>query len=249
MDIFNTDMRFEMEDIPPYSYPQTSLEPSSPDTTHNDYNRPVIQLQDIPALDERINGSMEFIWAEPHAILPPETSLQCPAIVNGVGIPPDQATAHNFSSCDDFSRNHNAVPTLDQPSNQRPTTPFVTRKRAPKAPTMHAKDWEPHKDRIKRLYVSEHKSIEELREIMNTELGISATLRQYKVQIQQMKIERNVKLKERKAVVKHIQHRAQTMGKKTGLTRIRGHEIDQEKLLRWAKENHTHQPFIITKLH
>jgi len=175
MDSFSTDMRSEMEEFPPYSYPQTSLEPSSLYTTRIDFKRPVIQLQGIPALDERLNGSMNFAWAEPHTIFPPETSLQCPAIVNSSSIPPDHMTAHNFSPCDVSSQNQNALPTLDQPSNRRPSAQFVTRKRAQKAPTMPAENWEPHKDRIKKLYVSEGKSIEELRGIMNKELEISAT--------------------------------------------------------------------------
>jgi len=68
------------------------------------------------------------------------------------------------------------------------------------------------------------------------------SLRQYKVQIQRMKIERNVKSKERKVVVKHIQHRAHAVGKKSSHVRIRGHQINQEKLFRWAKENLIDQP-------
>ncbi|KAH6665249.1 hypothetical protein B0J14DRAFT_237414 [Halenospora varia] len=114
---------------------------------------------------------------------------------------------------------------------------FLTQKRAAKAPTMSAKHWKPHQNRIRQLYVSKGKSIEELREIMNKELGITATLRQYKLQIQHMKLERNVKAKERKTVIKHIQHRAHAVGKKSSHVRIRGHKINQEKLFRWAKEN------------
>jgi hypothetical protein len=57
-----------------------------------------------------------------------------------------------------------------------------------------------------------------------------------------MKLEKNVKAKERKAVVKHIQHRAHALGKKTSRVRIRGHEVNQEKLFRWVKENLVDQP-------
>jgi hypothetical protein len=51
-----------------------------------------------------------------------------------------------------------------------------------------------------------------------------------------MKLERNVKAPDRKAVVKHIQHRANAVGKGSKV-RIRGHKINHEKLSRWVKEN------------
>jgi hypothetical protein len=57
-----------------------------------------------------------------------------------------------------------------------------------------------------------------------------------------MKLERNVKAKERKAVVKHIQHRSHAVGKKSSHVRVRGHKINQEKLFRWAKEILMDQP-------
>jgi hypothetical protein len=63
-----------------------------------------------------------------------------------------------------------------------------------------------------------------------------------------MKLEKNVKAKERKAVVKHIQYRTHAVGKKTSHVRIRGHEINQEKLFRWAKENLIDQPSISANL-
>jgi hypothetical protein len=53
-----------------------------------------------------------------------------------------------------------------------------------------------------------------------------------------MKLERNVKAPDRKAVMKHIQRRANTAGKGSKV-RIRGHKINHEKLSRWVKENVT----------
>jgi hypothetical protein len=51
-----------------------------------------------------------------------------------------------------------------------------------------------------------------------------------------MKLERNVKAPDRKAVVKHVQRRANEVGKGSKV-RIRGHKINHEKLSRWVKEN------------
>jgi hypothetical protein len=53
-----------------------------------------------------------------------------------------------------------------------------------------------------------------------------------------MKLERNVKAPDRKAVVKHVQRRPNEVGKSSKV-RIRGHKINHEKLSRWAKENVT----------
>lgn len=59
-----------------------------------------------------------------------------------------------------------------------------------------------------------------------------------------MKLERNVKAKERKAVVQHIQHRAYAVEKKSSHVRVRGHKINRDKLSRWMKEVVIDQPSI-----
>lgn len=58
-----------------------------------------------------------------------------------------------------------------------------------------------------------------------------------------MKIEKNVKAKEREAIAKCIQHRARAIGKRSRV-KVRGHNISQEKLSRWATENMTDIPFV-----
>jgi hypothetical protein len=67
------------------------------------------------------------------------------------------------------------------------------------------------------------------------------SLRQYKSHIRQMKLERNVKAKDRKTVVRHIQHRTHAVGKSSRLVRVRGHKISSEKLSRWMREVATNQ--------
>ena len=72
-------------------------------------------------------------------------------------------------------QNNYPLPILDQLPSRQPETQLPTQKRAPKAPTMSNKTWEPHYSRIRQLYVKEGKSFENLREILNKELGINAT--------------------------------------------------------------------------
>jgi hypothetical protein len=147
MDSFDHDMHFEMTEVP-YSHPQISLEPSSLYTNRINSERSVTSLEGIPAPDDRFNDSINFSWAEPHAIFPPETSPWCPTIYdNGSVMPIDHAApAYNFSSLRQnnvSSESQNALPVLDQPFNQQQPAQILTRKRAPKAPTMSAKDWRP----------------------------------------------------------------------------------------------------------
>jgi hypothetical protein len=67
------------------------------------------------------------------------------------------------------------LPMDNPPSSSHKVSQSSSRKRAPKAPTMSADSWRPSEGRIQQLYVREGKSLEELREIVNREFGITAT--------------------------------------------------------------------------
>jgi len=179
MNSFGHDMRFEMDEVPPHSQRQASLVPSWLYATRIDSQPSVALSQGFPALDETLDDSMNSSWADSQAIFPLEVLLQYPAIcVSGSIIPPDHISADTFSSFQQHknsSQNQSGLTALNQPLNQQQPAESLTRKRAPKAPTLSAKIWEPHKDRMKQLYVSEGKTIHELHEIMNKELGIIAT--------------------------------------------------------------------------
>jgi hypothetical protein len=60
------------------------------------------------------------------------------------------------------------------PHIQQSASASAAPKRAPKAPTISSKSWEPYERRIRELYVHGGRSIEELREIINTESGFTA---------------------------------------------------------------------------
>jgi len=65
--------------------------------------------------------------------------------------------------------------------------------------------------------------------------GAKFSERQYKAQIQRMKLEQNVKSEEQRVIVRHIQHRSKNLGKGSHV-RVRGHEIREDKLLRWLRD-------------
>ncbi|CAG8975236.1 hypothetical protein HYALB_00011936 [Hymenoscyphus albidus] len=98
---------------------------------------------------------------------------------------------------------------MDMPTSIVP--PAGGKRRAPKARTMTAKDWKKYEDRLKQFE------------------------RQLKVKVQKMKLERNSKPGDRRAVIRHIQHRM-IINKNCSRVRIRGHEISAEKLGRWFKD-------------
>jgi hypothetical protein len=75
----------------------------------------------------------------------------------------------------DTIRSQMVMPAFEQAITRKKTPQNPTRKRRPKAQTISAKTWAPHKDRFRQLYIDEGKSIGDLREIMNRELGITAT--------------------------------------------------------------------------
>jgi len=90
--------------------------------------------------------------------------------------PPNPTTPDNFFLQHNVSsQSQIAPPILDQPVNQHQPAQASTNKRARKAPTMSTMKWAPHKNRMRQLYVTEAKSLEELREVMNRELGMNLT--------------------------------------------------------------------------
>jgi hypothetical protein len=90
--------------------------------------------------------------------------------------PPNPTTPDNFFLQQNVSSQSQIAPSiLDQPVNQQQPAQVSTNKRARKASTMSIMKWAPHKNRMKQLYVSEAKSLEELREVMNRELGMNLT--------------------------------------------------------------------------
>jgi hypothetical protein len=108
-----------------------------------------------------------FVWFQGQILLPTDS-------VNIA--PPSHTTLDNFLlQPNDSSQSQIAPPILDQTVNQQQPAQLSTNKRAQKSSTTSAKRWEPHKSRIRQLCVSEAKSLEELRGIMNRKLDIDLT--------------------------------------------------------------------------
>ena len=76
--------------------------------------------------------------------------------------------------------------------------------------------------------------------------GAKFSERQYKAQIQRMKLEQNVKAEEQRVIVRHIQYRLKNLGKGSHV-RVRGHEIREDKLLRWLRDASEDPLWVTTK--
>lgn len=158
------------------SHPPTQFQPCSLDVNSQ---VPPLSTQGFRELDEIVENTMTFEWVDIDPLIPLETSGPLAIMYpSDSAMSLDRAAAHEFSS---FHQGHVSYQTqnemlfLDAPLNGPQPAESLSRKRAPKARTMSAKDWKPHQNRIRQLYVAEGKSINELRDIMNKELGITAT--------------------------------------------------------------------------
>jgi hypothetical protein len=67
------------------------------------------------------------------------------------------------------------VPTDNQLQHPPRVVHLAARKRAPKAPTMSVKKWEPAEGRIRQLFVDEERTYEDVMDTVNKEFGFTAT--------------------------------------------------------------------------
>ncbi|KAF4637156.1 hypothetical protein G7Y89_g909 [Cudoniella acicularis] len=121
-------------------------------------------------------------------------------------------------------------PTDNQPQHPLRVVHRAARKRAPKAPTISPKKWEPAEGRIRQLFVDEERTYKDVMATVNKDE------RQYKAKILQMKLKRNVEAAKRTALIRHIQYRKDTLKKATKYVRVHGHRKPQAMVQQWMKE-------------
>ncbi|KAF2627190.1 hypothetical protein BU25DRAFT_393898 [Macroventuria anomochaeta] len=108
--------------------------------------------------------------------------------------------------------------------------------RRPKAPTLREADWVPHKSRIVHLHITDNKPLKDVRIIMQRDHGFNAEIRQYRTRISKWKLDKNIKPKEMKAIVRKTQHRNLVEVDRASLRfKVRGQEVEQEKITRWMR--------------
>lgn len=124
-------------------------------------NFPIDEMTLLPFPQSLITTFNPPVWQVDHSLTPPKF----PPTQN----PPTSAQNKFLSQVQDNPR------VIELANSQRQTSQLSTRKRAPKAATISATNWKPHEGRIRQLYVTEKKTIEEMRDIMNKDLGMEAT--------------------------------------------------------------------------
>ena len=92
--------------------------------------------------------------------------------------------------------------------------------------------WENHRSTIKRLYLDEDKTLNEVMATMRKDYGLKATIKMYKSRIAKWALAKNCKAKEMKAIARKKVQR--DLGKASSL-RIRGRQADIEEGLRPSK--------------
>ena len=131
-------------------------------------------------LDKSLELPSSLTCPETQTLFPPEASVSSVSLppTNIGAISPSHTYLYNASWIGQnniSAQNMEPPPVFDQPGNPPQPPRASTKRRAPKAPIMSVEKWRPHQNRIRQLYIAEGKPIEELREIMNKELGIKAT--------------------------------------------------------------------------
>jgi len=168
---FEQNSDFEMEEALASSHSPRFWETLS---LHNIHNRPQNSLTSPPApyismigFDDPLSFAMGGVYAES-----PSQTFNAPRSLHAYGgmASPSLNSFQNvvhFQAQNDLSTNSPS----DSPLQ---TVQPITQKRAPKAPTMSAKKWEPSEVRIRQLYVCDNRPINEVREIVNNEFGFMA---------------------------------------------------------------------------
>ncbi|KAF2267719.1 TPR-like protein [Lojkania enalia] len=112
------------------------------------------------------------------------------------------------------------------------------RKRQRKAPTLRADAWEPYKDRIIELHITQKLPLRKVKEIIKEEYGFTAELRQYRTRVSQWGKDKNIKPKEMKAIVRKKQRRKLVEVAKPQIEfTVRGSLVESPKIDRWMKRN------------
>ncbi|CAN9213187.1 unnamed protein product [Alternaria alternata] len=120
-----------------------------------------------------------------------------------------------------------------------------TRARKKKAPTLRESDWEPYKDRIIQLHLTEKRPLTEVRTTVEQEFGFTAEIRQYRSRLTQWKLDKNIKPEEMKAIVRHRQQRNLIDTDKGSFKfRVRGREVEPQKIERWMRKHELRESMI-----
>ncbi|KAM0246840.1 hypothetical protein ACHAP5_004462 [Fusarium lateritium] len=110
--------------------------------------------------------------------------------------------------------------------------------RKKKAPTRRAKDWEPYKARILDLHDTQNLPLETVKNMIETEFGFTAELRQYRTRISQWGKDKNVKKAEMAAIVRKRQQRKLVDDDKGEQSfTVRGRAVEPQKIDRWMNSH------------
>ncbi|KAH6613895.1 Clr5 domain-containing protein [Boeremia exigua] len=112
----------------------------------------------------------------------------------------------------------------------------TARARKPKAPTLRDADWAPHKEHIVQLHITDNIPLKDVKVIMERDYGFVAEIRQYRTRLSKWKLDKNVKTREMKSIIRKSQHRDLVQTAQRSLRfKIRDQEVEREKVTRWMR--------------
>jgi hypothetical protein len=167
---FDECIDLEMAEAPTLSHPHLFFGSPSLHTTGNQSQWQLPPPRGVPIQTVSLDDTISF------AELYQQTPFEPLALNNDSLVPPLTGFAQDSTS---FAQNELFQAQVNLPADNVPCqlqqSQFLNRKRAPKAPSISAKNWKPCENRIKELYVRDSKYMEEVREIINKEFGLMAT--------------------------------------------------------------------------
>ncbi|OAL53528.1 TPR-like protein [Pyrenochaeta sp. DS3sAY3a] len=143
-------------------------------------------------------------------------------------------TSYIGNDADPISLDQSSRASADVPSSMGPPS----RPRKPKAPTLRDDDWEPYRERIRHLHVTQGLSVSEVRDKIKEEFGFHPELRQYRSRITKWGMDKNIKPHEMAAIVrKHLKRKLVEPHQGQLAFNVRGVPVKPQKIDRWMKKN------------
>jgi len=178
MDAFREDLGFDAEDW--FADPYLLQSFDVPAVFNATYQQRLVGAGgNFPPLMTNLDETMDFVEAEQPTVSTSQIPVQIPLSQNhGDRFPVEfhhDATLQSFQRPDTVPQPQFIPSTCGLPPSQDNPIQRTLRKRAPKAVTLSAKEWEPYESRIRQLYVHDRLSVEELRKTINKEFGLGAT--------------------------------------------------------------------------
>ncbi|KAF2028075.1 hypothetical protein EK21DRAFT_32037, partial [Setomelanomma holmii] len=130
----------------------------------------------------------------------------------------------------------------EQASASSPMEPPAQPQKRKRWSTLRASDWEPHKERVFDLYVTQGLPLREVRQVLEEKTGFKAQERQYKLHLWNWGMNKYIKAHEMEAIVHKLQRQKQI--ERNIVFNVRDNQMTLPKIERWMKRHDITDSFL-----